>query len=267
MQSQVVFGAGLIGCYLGAVLTRIAQQKAEHNVVLYARPSVAGRIQNGLQLTDYHDNTVSIEQVNVESELSGLSANPIDVIWLTVKCTTLESALDDIAQVIKPNTVIICCQNGLDSHTLVEQRFPEHRVLRVMVPFNVVEQRDGHYHRGSEGRLTLQSSDLDDELLKCLLHEAVNNGSETSILPFELTCDMTALQWAKLQLNLGNSVNALANIPVKAMLEQRGYRRVIAAMMAELIAVTDTMELTLPKVAAVKGPLDPLDIAFAEHVV
>jgi 2-dehydropantoate 2-reductase len=61
---------------------------------------------------------------------------------------------------------------------------------------------------------------------------------------------MTALLWAKLQLNLGNSVNALADIPVKAMLQQRGYRRVIAMLMQELLLVTDKLGISLPKVTS-----------------
>jgi len=68
---------------------------------------------------------------------------------------------------------------------------------------------------------------------------------------------MQSLLWAKLQLNLGNSVNALANIPVKTMLQQRDYRLVIALLMKELLLVTKAMHIKLPKVTALPGQYVP----------
>src|SRR5262249_10273988 len=41
------------------------------------------------------------------------------------------------------------------------------------------------------------------------------------------------VQWGKLVVNLNNSVNALAGVPIKEMLGQRDYRRVMAACIRE----------------------------------
>jgi len=68
---------------------------------------------------------------------------------------------------------------------------------------------------------------------------------------------MDAYSWAKLQLNLANAVNALADIPVKNMLEQRGFRKIIAKAMQELIEVSRAKGLVLPKLAAVPMHLVP----------
>lgn len=98
---------------------------------------------------------------------------------------------------------------------------------------------------GSEGALTIERA--------LALSDTVNRLVENmncKLLPVKSSDNMSALMWAKLQLNLGNSVNALADIPVKAMLEQRFYRKVIAALMDELLAVTDVKGITLPKVTA-----------------
>jgi 2-dehydropantoate 2-reductase len=81
---------------------------------------------------------------------------------------------------------------------------------------------------------------------------------DSELLPVAQTGDMQSLLWAKLQLNLGNSVNALADIPVKAMLEKRDYRRVIAVLMDELLAVTDKLNITLPKVTSIKAQMVPV---------
>ena len=120
-----------------------------------------------------------------------------------------------------------------------------------MVPFNVVELEKGHLHRGSQGHLTIEQSsqaNISSDLVNLL---------NSPLLPVALTQDMQALLWAKLQLNLGNSINALADIPVKSMLEQRGYRLVIATLMQELLAVSNELGLTLPKVTSVPASVIP----------
>ena len=159
--------------------------------------------------------------------------------------------MQDIKPLVNKDTVILCCQNGLGSDKQVKDAFPDNIVLRVMVPFNVVELEKGHLHRGSQGHLTIEQSsqaNISSDLVNLL---------NSPLLPVALTQDMQALLWAKLQLNLGNSINALADIPVKSMLEQRGYRLVIATLMQELLAVSNELGLTLPKVTSVPASVIP----------
>lgn len=257
MNKHLIFGTGLIGSYSGTVMSHISASVSGNStteVMWYARTSWAAKLTNGVRITDFNQNQIADVTPRIVTQIAEIKVvGSFDYVWLTVKCTAVAHAVKDLASIVQPHTVIICCQNGLDSHLAVQQAFPENLVLRVMVPFNVVEQTDGHFHRGSEGTLTIEASAHDLVFQRLLTHAGVNDGSESSIMPLAFTNDMTALQWAKLQLNLGNSVNALANIPVKTMLEDRGYRLVIAAMMSELLKVTGRAGIVLPKVAAV-GP-------------
>ena len=149
--------------------------------------------------------------------------------------------------------MIFCCQNGLGSDASVKQAYLDNLVLRVMVPFNVAELSAGHHHRGSEGDMTIEYTDSSRDLVNSLVSKV-----HSELLPIKTTKDMRALLWAKLQLNLGNSVNALADIPVKAMLEQRAYRRVIALLMSELLQVADALGIELPKITAVSAHKIPM---------
>ena len=153
---------------------------------------------------------------------------------------------------IGKDTIICCCQNGLGSDQIIKAQFPKHTVLRVMVPFNVAEPKAGHLHRGSEGGLYIENIPTQPTIIKDLL-QRIN----TPIMPVTQTDNMNAILWAKLQLNLGNSVNALADIPVKSMLEQRAYRLVNAALMKELLAVTKALDIKLPKLTAVSAQYIP----------
>lgn len=239
-MQHVVFGAGLIGGYVGAALAN-----AGHQVSLIVRNRVLKNWQDGLHLSDYQGHHSGVIKPRLLGEDWQPQASPCDVLWLTVKCTAVEQAAREMAALIAPHTLILCCQNGISADTLVKPLYPDNRVLRVMVPFNVVEQRPGYLHRGSEGAMTIELPDREPQIAE------MASGLASALLPVKTCTDMTALQWAKLQLNLGNAVNALANVPVREMLRQRGYRRVLAALMAELLTVADHKSLRLPRLTAV----------------
>ena len=243
MQNHLVFGAGLIGCYIGGALSSSGIDSQ-----LVCRPSIKQKLLNGIKLTNFLDQNEITAKIRICSK-----ATIFEVIWLTVKCTAVKQACYDLVPYVGKNTVILCCQNGLGSDQIVKTHFPDVAVLRVMVPFNVVELSPGHFHRGSAGSLTLEQANHNSDWVRQLANQL-----NSPILPVSTSTNMSALLWAKLQLNLGNSINALADMPVQAMLQQRAYRKVIAIMMKELLAVTKAKGIHLPKVTALPAVFIPL---------
>lgn len=250
---HLVFGSGLIGSYLaGAFIYK------KLNCTLHARPRLKAKMANGVVLSDLNNHSIKIDQLaftceNADVNENTESKNQFDVIWLTVKCTALTTIKPDLEVFLHKQSVIVCCQNGVESHRVIASLFPEHQVIRAMVPFNVVSERAGCFHRGSEGHFTLEA--FQNKLIDTHQIAAIIN---SEILPTSTTDDITALQWAKLQLNLGNAVNALADIPVKAMLENKTYRLLIAKAMEELLSVTQAKEIRLPKVANIPNEKIPM---------
>lgn len=251
-EQHTVFGAGLIGGYLGGALSAQGFQ-----TTLICRATIKSKLISGLTLTDYQNHKAIAAKIDVldDTQLSAPdnTVKKARFLWLTVKCTGIQQAVVDIAPLVDENTIILCCQNGLGSDAAVKQAYPDNIVLRVMVPFNVVELSSGHYHRGSEGKLTIEQTP-ESQIGVSTLVMSLNS----ELLPVNATPEMDALLWAKLQLNLGNSVNALADIPVKAMLEQRAYRKVIALLMRELLLVADAQGIKLPKVTAISAHKIPM---------
>lgn len=256
MKTHVIFGAGLIGCFLGGVMTA-----NKLNVSLVCRSHIKKKLSKGLLLTDYQQHRSDISKIEIidAGKLNDRDNQPehCDFLWLTVKCTGVAQAAEDISPFVGQNTVIFCCQNGLGSDQQIKHRYPDNLVLRVMVPFNVAEPEAGHLHRGSEGVLTIENATDKPSLVPFVVAQ-INH----PLMPSSATDEMQAMLWAKLQLNLGNSINALADIPVKQMLEQRPYRLVIAAMMRELLAVTTAQNMRLPKVAALPGKMLPIVLSL-----
>ena len=147
MQKHTVFGAGLIGGFLGGVLTSL-----NLDTTLVCRPSVKQKLANGLLLTNYSENRAVAKQLHLLDN-EDLATNKLknltsDFLWITVKCTAMEAVSKEIHPFVGPKTIILCCQNGLGSDQLIKVEFPNNTVLRVMVPFNVAEPKAGHLHRG-----------------------------------------------------------------------------------------------------------------------
>ncbi len=256
MQSHIIFGAGLIGSFLGGVLTSL-----NFNTKLVCRPRIKQKLTKGLILSDYLKNRIEIKSLGfLDDENLASNTNKesfCDFLWITVKCTGIDQASQDISPLVGPDTIILCCQNGLGSDQVIKQHYPNNIVLRVMVPFNVAEPRDGHLHRGSEGTLCIETTDQSLNPINSLVQQI-----NTPIMPVAQSAEMESLLWAKLQLNLGNSVNALADIPVKSMLEQREYRLVISMLMKELLLVTTGLNIKLPKLTALPAKYVPVILSL-----
>jgi 2-dehydropantoate 2-reductase len=258
-MQHVIFGAGLIGGYLaGAMLDRGLK------VSLVARPSVQTKLSNGLRISDYEDHMANVDVIpfiTVDELRDAPASHACDYLWITVKCTAVDSSLADLPALVGPNTVIFCVQNGLGSEQSVKTAFPSNKVMRAMAVFNVAEPNAGHLHRGSEGSLSIEELVDYPEIARDIAAQI-----NSPLLPAQSCDHMQALLWAKLQLNLANAVNALADIPVKQMIEDRDYRLVMALLMRELITVTKAKDIAMPKVTAVPGHVIPIILLLPNFI-
>lgn len=244
--NHLVFGSGLIGSYIGVALTLTNQR-----TLMVARGTWLERIKQGLSLSDVEGHLTSVGHGDVEACVASESTYAADVIWLTVKCTAVASIVSDLQHYVKPHSVIVCCQNGLDSDDDIRRAFPDNTVLRAMVPFNVTIEPDNRLHRGTPGALTIEHNP------SAINFNRFVGQFNSPVLDLTLHNDMASVLWSKLQLNMGNAVNALANVPVKTMLENRDYRIVVAGLMEEVIAVAQAKEIKLIKLTAVQATMIP----------
>jgi 2-dehydropantoate 2-reductase len=244
MSSHSVFGAGLIGGFIAGVL-----RSREFPVSLVVREKMKSRFSGELFLSDYNDHKATASGFTFAEPTD----SPADFLWLTVKCTAVKDALEGVRPFVNSETIILCCQNGLGSDLSVRDAFPDNVVLRVMFHSNVAQLSDDRLHRGSEGDMIIEYHPKAEALAERL---------NCPLMPTHVSNIMDAVLWAKLQLNVANAVNALADIPVKSMLEQRGYRQVIALLMTELLQVVKAQDITLPKLTALPPQVLPWFIAM-----
>ena len=221
-----VMGAGAIGSYVGACLLADG-----FDVALVGRPSGRDEVrEHGLRITDYtgREHKLSAAQVSFSTDASGVKGTRF--VLVTVKGLATESAGKEMAPHLDPDAVVVSLQNGVQNPDVLRRTLGSRRVLAAMVPFNVVRQGPGRYHRGTSGALVIEAT---PDGVEAPLVEALNrSGVETVALK-----NVLEVQWGKLLLNLNNALNALAGVPLLEQISDRAYRLVLAASMSEALSL------------------------------
>ena len=235
----VVLGAGAMGCYIAGRLAAGGRR-----VALVGRPrTVESLVASGLAVTDLDGFRAHVpaRQLNLASSLAAVNMAPSSVILLCVKGSATESAALEIGACCPGGTTVVSLQNGVDNVTRISAIAPRMRALAGMVPYNVVMPTSGHVHQATGGSLFMASSAVTQEMALLL-----NACGLTTVL----ARDMRPLQWGKLLLNLNNPINALSNLPLRAQLMDRDYRRVLAGLQLEALAVMKRAGIRPATVAA-----------------
>ena len=252
----IVLGAGAIGCYVGGRLAA-----GGHTVCLVGRARVLAALQSGgLRVSDHEgfDTQIAPAQLLMAETLKGAlealaatSRGPAGrfTVLVCVKATATQEVARDIALACPAGTTVVSLQNGIDNAQKLLAQAPRMNVLAGMVPYNVVWRGDTdataggganhHVHRTNAGVLQVQRDATSEGFV-----DAFRNAG----LPMALSEDIVAIQWGKLLINLGNPVNALANVPLRVLILQRDYRVVLAALQEEALIVLKAAGLHPAKV-------------------
>lgn len=217
-----VLGAGSIGCYVGGRLVA-----AGTDVTFVGRRRVVDELtRHGMTLSDRRGTvTVAPGDLHVTTDAEALAA--ADVVAVCVKSGQTPEAAYVLTRVLAPGAVVLSLQNGVRNVAVLRSALPGRTVLGAVVDFNVVARGDGVFHCGLDGVLTIEEP-VDSALVEAL---------EAAGLTVRTTGEIAPVQWAKLLVNLNNAVVALSDVPTRDMMALPGYRRVVAALLAEGLAV------------------------------
>jgi 2-dehydropantoate 2-reductase len=233
-----IFGAGNIGCYVGG---RLAGARAKVSFV--GRPRIIDEIAtHGLHLSDLHGAKVDVVPAQVRFDSAPTRADRADMVLVCVKSSGVEEAAKTLAPLLKPGTVVVAFQNGIDIAEPLRERLPDCIVLRGIVMFNVVARGEGRFHQGSEGELMVEGNPALDRFATVFRNAG---------LPLLTRADMTPVLWGKLMLNLNNPINALSGIPLKEELSQRDYRRCLALVQGETLELLKVAEISPTQMTSV----------------
>ena len=238
----VIFGAGSIGCYVGGKLAAI-----DNEVILYGRDKLKKIIhEHGLKLTHYEYSEVELaaNAINYSTDLTCL--NNAEIVILTVKSQDTETALYEIKPYLNKDALVISLQNGVTNPEKLKKLLPEWKTAGAMVPYNVVNLGNGHFHCGTEGELIFERLYETGVLKqKCI----------TAGLPSKLTDNIQGVLWGKILLNLNNALNVLSDRPLKEQLSDRNYRKVLAKCVEEARSIIKSSGIEIIQVGKVPPKL------------
>jgi 2-dehydropantoate 2-reductase len=232
-----IAGAGSIGCFVGGVL-----MQAGFDLRFLARSRLIDAVADtGLHLTGYDGLNLHLTGVEISDD-PALVLSGADLVLVCVKSGDTE----DMGRLIAAHAAgaqVISLQNGVANAASLRAVLPGWDVRAAMVPFNVVSTMPGHYHRATSGDILVETGPLPELTTPRLTWRAVEN--------------IEAVQWGKLLINLGNALNALADMPLLDQLQDRAWRRLMADQMAEALRVLKAAGITPAKVATVAPHMIP----------
>ncbi len=211
-----------MGGLIGAVLA-----KAGEDVTLIVRPESLAM----------HPNTLSLESAfgkfAVPVSLTAHSGPALDVLWITVKATQLQSALTSISAETSIGAVVPLL-NGIDHVQLLRERFSHDRVIPATIAVESERTAPGVIvHRSPSVRLNAATSGR--PLLEKAFDEFRQFGFECHFVD-----DETALLWSKLSFlaPLALATTAAAG-PIGDVLSNAARKALFEACVREACAVAN----------------------------
>lgn len=225
-----VMGAGAVGCYFGGMLAR-----AGHAVTLVARPQHVHAIaREGLRM----ETKTFDERVRLAATEAVAGATDADLVLFSVKSPDTESAGGQLAPVLRPDTLVLCLQNGVDNAERLRAVLPQHPVAAAVVYVATEMAGPGHLKHHGRGELVIEPSPASERVARALVAAGV---------PTEISSNVRGALWLKLILNCAyNAVSAIAQRPYGENVAGVGIRDVMRDVVDECMAVAQADGVQLP---------------------
>ncbi|NVJ61411.1 MAG: 2-dehydropantoate 2-reductase [Gammaproteobacteria bacterium] len=254
-----VLGPGSTGCFLAGIL-----DSAGCNVTLIGREERCFCLQQRLPLTidsftGYQHSFTPKLMVSPANQgtlkpdheskhkVVERSNEVFDLIFVMVKAHQLKDVIPALAQLSHLKTEIVLMQNGIGSDAIIRDKLPGLVLLKGITQFNVVNHKDGIYHKATEGDFWIESSQMTSEL-SALKYQ------DTKLVSVD---DIESIINGKLLLNLNNALNAIVDIPIKQQLQQRRLRKILAAVMEEWLLICRKNNVSVGQLTSVSPSIVP----------
>ncbi len=149
-MNVTIYGSGAIGGIIGAFAANSGED------VLFvdkAAEHVAAMNATGLRISG-----AKTLQVEAKAVLPSDLKAPLGLVFLAVKSQDTEAALDTIAPLVGPDTVVVSLQNGMNP-PVIARRLGEARVVGAFVSFPADWQGPGHIEQGGPGNIWIGELD------------------------------------------------------------------------------------------------------------
>ena len=246
----LIAGAGAIGAYIGARMTR-----AGFDVTLFARgPHLHAMQQHGVQVHSADGDFQAHPQITGSLEEAGLA----DVVFFGVKAHSLPQLVPQLKPVLGPNTTVVSTQNGIpwwyfqkfggeweglrlervDPGGAISSAIESRRVVGSIVYFSTEIVEPGVIQHNEGNRISLGEPDgARSERCRRIAEALVASG-----LRCPITTHIRQEIWVKILGNASlNPVSALTHATLVQMVRDPGVASVIRNIMQEVEAVSQKL--------------------------
>jgi 2-dehydropantoate 2-reductase len=229
-----VVGIGAIGAVLAAALLQ-----QDQDTVLVA-PSPAKRqalAEGGIQVTGALE--FRARPRHLLASARELAAFAPDVIFIATKTFHLSTVLDDLEDVVGPETVLVSCHNGLGTEDVIAGRFGPKAAMRMSMNYGVAMTGPASVHAAFFNRPNPLG--VMDPARRQLGRELAASLSAAG-LDSELVEDIKLLVWKKMVMKCTMAnICAVTDRTIRGCLEFPPTRAIADACFAEILAVAGAM--------------------------
>lgn len=242
-----ILGAGAVGCYVGG---RLAAHGAA--VTLLGRPYLVEELgAHGLVLEDLNGTATPAPAGAYTVETDPAALGQCQVVLVCVKSAHTPEAGRQLAQLPGPQPLVVSLQNGVNNAEVLREALPNAEVLGGIVGFNVRPLGQGRFRQATSGALVIEHGA--HEALEPLVQLFRLGGFEMLV-----SREIVRVQWSKLMMNLNNAISALSGATTADLLGAAGYRRILAALIGESLAVLSAAGIQPARLGPLPVKLFPL---------
>jgi 2-dehydropantoate 2-reductase len=225
----LVYGAGAVGGYFGALLAR-----GGHDVTLVARgANLAGLRTGGLHVL-MPPPAPAIDVASVRAVEHPAEAPPADLVLVCVKSYDTRVAVEALRPVITPHTTLLSLQNGVENEGILAQGLGLPPLLVGLTRIGVQLTAPGTVLYSGRGEILFGEPDGTETPRARRLANALAAAG----IPHQLRRDVLVTAWEKLAWNAGfNAVSTLTNTTVREVLALPACRDLVVRAMEEVDAV------------------------------
>jgi 2-dehydropantoate 2-reductase len=224
----LVYGAGAVGGFFGGLLARAGE---DVHFVARGAQLVALRAR-GLTIDSRQLGRITIRPLSAFE--TAAAAGSADLVLVCVKTQQLSGIFDDLAAAVRPDTVIVPLQNGVEADEQLSARFPLTAVLPAVVYVGATVDEPAVVIHVAAGTIGIGvNRDEDRHLLATVRDTLAKTGQ-----PVHISNDIQRERWNKLMWNAAfNSVSAITGRVPSDLLAAPAVRSLIVDIMGEVLAV------------------------------
>lgn len=232
----VVYGAGGVGAFYGALLAR-----AGHDVHFVARGAQLEAIRTtGIRIDSAVLGQIDVPPVAASGSAAG--AGHADLVLVCVKAHQTAAILDDVAAAIGRDTILVPLQNGVESDAVLAGRFGAGCVVPAVVYVGATVEEPGVVRHVANGLILVGAPPGFDAARLLPLRDVLASTG----LPVRVSDNIQEDRWRKLIWNASfNPVSAIVQRDPGDLLAQPESRALLIGLMREVVAVARAQGIAL----------------------